>query len=284
MKKKLLITLGCSYTEGVGCYNESLFTSTTIQEQRAELHDEIFYNSQRPYFHEFGWPNKLGKKLKFDKVINLGKAGSSTSGQLKVFFDLYYNNKFEGYDTTIFWLLTEPSRFSFYSEGTVRNFQPAILSKRNSEDLDFTLKSGYVKFIDNLKVDPLLDQLFYIKSLESYCQLNNFNLLLLNTQNRSEVFMRYFYKSSNYISNKPVNIFSTITNEMISPICEHPNELGYEKFAIKMFELIKENHPHLINTISPNNFEWEWNGDGICYTKIPNDTEDDMVKNWDRYL
>ena len=283
MKKKLLITLGCSYTEGVGCYNESLFNSTTIHEMRIELRNEDFYNYLRPYFHENGWPNRLGKKLKYDKVINLGKAASSTSGQLKVFFDLYYNNKFEGYDTTIIWLLTDPSRFSFYTEGTVRNFQPAQINN-NIEYPGKSLKKGYVEYINNLKVDPLFDQLFYVKSMESYCESNDFNLLLLSTQNLYEILMKYFHKSTNYISQDPINIFSTITNEMTSPICYHPNEVGYEKFADKMFELIKENHPHLINTISPNNFEWEWNGDGICYTKIPNDIEHDMVKNWDKYL
>jgi len=283
MKKKLLITLGCSYTEGVGCWNESLFTTTSTRAKILETHDENFYNSQRPYFHEFGWPNRLGKKMGYDKVINLGKAASSTSGQLKVFFDLYYNNKFEEYETTIIWLLTDPSRFSFYSEGTIRNFQPSQFNK-NEESPTKSLNGGYIEFINNLKIDPLFDQLVYIKSMESYCKSNNFNLLLLSTQNLYEVLMKYFHKSHNYISQEPINIFSVLTEKMISPICGHPTEIGYERFAVKMFELIKENHPYLINKNPSENFKWEWNGDGICYLKISDNVSVDMVKNWDKYL
>ena len=83
MKKKLLITLGCSCTEGVGCYDLSINPEklTYLKLPPKEL------RLTRQRFHRLGWPNRVGRKINADKVLNLGVGGSSNSAHLKLFDD-----------------------------------------------------------------------------------------------------------------------------------------------------------------------------------------------------
>ena len=67
MKPKLLITLGCSLTEGVGCYNLDLLPKNPNQDYFLDL--KLEKHSKR--FLKYGWPNVLGNHLNYDLVINM---------------------------------------------------------------------------------------------------------------------------------------------------------------------------------------------------------------------
>ena len=94
MKPKLLITLGCSWTEGVGCYVPSVYynASTAVTFNDIEPLISKYHDKNKKNFHEFGWPNRLGKKLAFDKVINLGVGGSSNSTAVKIIYEFIEQN------------------------------------------------------------------------------------------------------------------------------------------------------------------------------------------------
>ena len=68
MKKKLLITLGCSFTEGVGCYDPELLKQYPVINEK--IKGDI-YNKSIGYFHANGWPPRLQQKLNYDRLINL---------------------------------------------------------------------------------------------------------------------------------------------------------------------------------------------------------------------
>jgi len=270
MKKKLLITLGCSYTEGVGCYDESLFKSKTLDGLKTEvLHPDIA-PLHRKSFHKKGWPNKLGKLMGYHKVINMGLASSSTAGQMKSFYELYYNDKFEDYETTIIWLLPDASRFAMYSSGVVRNMMPSYLSQSTTKNwLGYSLTKGYIEFINDSSVDPLLDQLFYVKTMEQYCQNNNFNLILTHVEYKADCLLKFYHKSPYYITSEPTRFLlgPDHPKKETSPICGHPNEFGYQVMAEKMYKLIEKNHSHILpkTPASEDEFEWEYGGYGLCF-------------------
>jgi hypothetical protein len=127
--------------------------SNTWHEKYLEI-----YNKNINNFREKGWPNKLGMMLGYDKVINLGLAGSSTSGQVKVFVEKYLDKDLSNYNVTVVWLLTEPSRFSFYREMGVCNILPA-----ENYNIDNKIGPAYLNFIKDINLDPMLEQIFYIK-------------------------------------------------------------------------------------------------------------------------
>jgi len=276
MKKKLLITLGCSYTEGVGCYDETLFTTSTVESRQKELSISEKYEMHRKSFHANGWPVQLASKMGYDRLINMGLAGSGTSGQLKRFYEShYYRESFDEYDTTIMWLLSEPSRFGMYSEGVVRDILPKYT--HNDDWFGATLQKGYVEFVKYMDNDPILDQIFYIKTLEHYCENMGFNLLLSHSNFELDGLLKYNYKSKYYITPYPTSIMET---GYINPICLHPTKEGYGMFVDNIYNSITKYHSYVLQEppLDENKLEWEWFGAGMCHI-APREDVKEKIRN-----
>lgn len=260
MKKKLLITLGCSFTEGVGCYDPDTIPTDMVDRMKHEKIEEV-YITNKDRFHEYSWPSQLQKKLKYDKLINLGFGGSSTSGNLKVWFEKYYDKDFsDEYDVLVIWMLPEPTRFSFYRKSSIMNINPAM-SKNIYNVYSYDLGIEYIKFLDDIDLDPIMEQIFYLKIFENHLTMKNYNFLfipLAHTQNR---YFEKLYNIKNMINLKE----SVLPNfskapELKSLICNHPNEKGYEEVAQKIFTWIEYNRPNVISNNQPDNFESLWDG------------------------
>jgi hypothetical protein len=227
-RKKLLITLGCSWTEGQGC--------------------------QIPY--QDNWPIQLGKKLGFDKVYNFGKRGGSHSGQVKLLYDYLSKHNLDNYHVLVIFLMTEPTRFSFYINHTIQNYMI-----KGYWDIE-PIEKGYLETIEDLEVDPTLEQVFYIRTLESLCLNNNFDLLVTTWADNYKIFFDIY-------QNPKINLFSTI-RKLVPPKdenwtyfapCSHPNELGYEWIANEMYNGIKEKHSKWYSDVSNPNIQYEWLGE-----------------------
>jgi hypothetical protein len=248
VKKKLLITMGCSFTEGVGCYDTSkmdelVFYALLPKEQ---------YKYQVNNFHELGWPNRLGKKLGYDKVINLGLGGSSISGQVKQFSEKYLDKDFSEYDVLLVWLLTDPSRISFYSNGEIKN----IVSNSNQP-----LYNEYVKILHDINLDTILEQIFYIKVMEQICENKGYSLLLTSMFSDNDIYSIY---DSKYFLNsfhpRPI-IFGNEKYWCNIPLGDkHLNEDGYEAFADELNKNIRTYHSHLTMEYPKDEIEWIWDG------------------------
>lgn len=256
-KPKLLITMGCSYTEGVGCWDlstipEGMTNSDVWHEKYLQVYQKNLKN-----FHEKGWPNKLCKKLGYDEVLNLGLAGSSTSGQMKSFIEKYEKNSFSEYDVLVVWLLTEPSRFSFYKNGSINNILPN--EKYNSDN---NIGPAYINFIDDVVLDPILEQIFYIKSFIDICENRGYGLIITYWEENSGNHLLNQFKSPYFLYNHPHNLLPPWPYEKPygSSLCLHPNENGYEFLADKIYQGIEKNHSHFIPEIKSESFEWNWGG------------------------
>lgn len=208
MKPKLLITLGCSYTSGIG--------------------------TSDPYHHM--WPRQLGIKLGFDKLINLGKAGASNSGCIKRFNKMVNNFPLNDYDILVIFLMTEPSRFSFFIDNEVMDYRV------NVEEL-------------NSLQDCILEQKFYVDILESMCKLHNMDLIL-TSWNYSYT---DFYKIH---KNKQIHLFKTPktlhpTKKDLQSECGHPNDEGQIWVTNEIIKGIKQNHSKWYSETPNENLDWE---------------------------
>lgn len=257
MKKRLLITLGCSFTEGMGCYDYSVFPKGKHLYSPNIPQNIIDY--QRNKFHELGWPNKLGKKLGFDEVLNLGLSGASASGNLKSFFQSYWQNEFLGYEVYILWWIPQPHRISFYTNGKIEDIIP-----NNTNDPDFNkLGNAYLNFVVDVLHDSTLEVSFYLKTMISYCSKMNFNFLWFIDD--SQVTGEYFrlLPKQNYLGKSVIDFFTPIyteENEMVNQYDLHPNEKGYEFIANELFNVMKKKHANWVNPNKPDKFEWDWKG------------------------
>ena len=240
---KVLVTLGCSMTEGQGCWgNINLYHPSN--KKLATL-----VGSYLPRFRELGWPNIVGKRLGFDKVINLGSGGSSTSGQVKMF----YERDFSNYETYVIWMLTQPSRFSFYNKGAITNYQPQILNDPFSVT--------YLREIKDIHNDSVLEQLFYVKALRSWCQYKKYKLVICYWSSDSKNTQGLDLSSTDWLYPTPKKVYVPDDPYYKSQVCMHPNEIGYEYIANEIVNGIQENHPQFVIGNAKNEIEWEWDGD-----------------------
>jgi len=260
MKPKLLITLGDSWTEGVGCYinpmpydtNYKVSFDTCMDIVKSDI-DKNLHN-----YHKSGWPNRVGEKLGFNKVINLGYGGCSNSFSVKLFYELLNNNSFENYDVLVIWMMTDPTRLSFYSHGLLENYHP-------DPDIDDAIGAGYLKEIKSLTTDPVLEQKFYLQSMENICKVKDI-YLITTSWNESFIYLHKYYKSNTYLFSKIFHInppHKELDKEgykLNYSFCTHPNERGYEWIANKIVEGIKQNHPKWYSETPNENIEWEWKG------------------------
>lgn len=247
MKKKLLITLGCSLTEGEGCYDYS------NMDEMVPFHllrpDLSKYQTAR--FHKYGWPNLLGKSLGFDKVLNLGLRGTSNQVHLNRFVGIItpqIKSLKENYDLYLVWFMTEPSRFSFSGP---RNFFNVNPTQQRSE-----IEKAYL--IDSVKhkFAPIKDQAFLMASSEII-----FNSLgvkfIFCSWNRSFPEVYRYFESPNYLSPHPDYIRISSDPALFSKVCTHPNEEGYKFISNQIEELIRKFHPSFIVGDPKKHIAWE---------------------------
>lgn len=258
MKDKVLITLGDSWTEGVGCYKNETpkLSSNFINNFTSSLRETMkFEEKYKSNFHKEGWPNRVGKKLGFDRVYNLGWGGASNSSCIKTFYNFLDEYDVSNSDVLVFWFMTEPLRYSFYNDGTLKDYVP------NTElDTSFTLE--YLKEIKDITRDPILEQIFYIKVLEKTCKLYNFDFVLSSWSRTLPTLMK-LYPSEKYLFEKPYPLrppYIKINDTELKyhSFCKHPNELGYEWISNKIVDGIKQNHPKWFSNISNDSLEWKW--------------------------
>jgi len=272
IKKKLLFTLGCSFTEGDGAYpEEPFFELLGIPldcSERMKWHGTSLQNRLRnenaPHFHKNGWPPRLVKKLGYDKLINVGKCASSTSYQVKLLFDKYWNFPFHHYETLMIIYCTDASRFSFYSGGAPMTFMAG------NPDRPYTLSGRYAKIIQDHNLDTILEQIHHLKCLEVFCKSKGITLKIMNYHEREDEIMKRIYRTDVYMESKKWDPLpfqhdafynDKMDNRYHSPICFHPNKKGYELMAENVYNKIKELYPHLIRTEGFNNKpEMTWDG------------------------
>lgn len=263
MKPKLLITLGCSYTEGVGCYDIDEVKNLYSKGINPRL-NRNFYEDSRARFHEYGWPVNLQKHLKYNKLINLGLAGTSNSHHLKRFIEEFSDiNLSLEYDVLVIWFMTFPARISFYSDGMSKS----VVSHPhpNEEVKTKILREGYFSFITDEVFDPVLEQLFYLKTLKTICDGFGYNFLYVNADYVTNLLLEQLYPTPYNLNTSLKELgCNTFLEHISNPLhhsvlrCHHPNELGYKIIAEKMFAIIQMKHPHLINNITPATYYSEY--------------------------
>lgn len=282
IKRKLLFTLGCSFTEGDGAYpDEPFFEPEGIPldgSRRIEIHgtplQQKYRNTYTDDFHKNSWPAGLVKKLGYDKLINVGKCASSTSYQVKLLFDKYWKFPFKDYETLMIIYVTDSARYSFYSGGAPQTFMAG------SPERPWSLSGRYARIIQNNDMDPMLEQIHHIKTLEGFCKSRDITLKVMNYHTREDYIMKKYYLTDIYMDSKvwdPLPFshqqesYDDWDNRFHSPICFHPNREGYRLMTECVYDKIKELHPHLLRTEGFNKYpELVWDGDFENFPNIEN--------------
>jgi len=234
VNKKLLITIGDSFTEGVGCYEPALLEKYLKNEITM---DEMYIKSQ-PRYKEYAWPTHVAKNLNYD-LVNLATGGMANSAMAKVFINDKFDNLLEKYQNVIVMLiLSDPGRISFYKYGQISSIIP---NTDVPEDLE--LYKNYLKFINLPEVDFVMETAFYVKAMESFCKANKYNFIygsfIWNIEEMSAFYNtnhnihKYLYEEA------PENLFQLLekNNKMLS-VCGHLNEIGHKFIGDKITKVL----------------------------------------------
>jgi hypothetical protein len=219
--KNLLITVGDSYTEGVGCYDPSALELYLTE----QISSSKLYENSTERFKKFAWPTYVAKNINYD-LINIGQGGYSNSAIAKSLIKENFKNLKNKYDNVIvISLFSCPSRISFYRDGGIYS----LFSKSSGDDEE-KLYNSYVNFIKS-STDSILETAFYIRCIESFCKSNGYHLFYGTSFTSIHEIAPYYntkYNLHNYFAPDISRISDFIKDspEMKS-VCNHPNEKGH---------------------------------------------------------
>lgn len=258
MKKKMLITLGCSYTEGVGCYEPHLLNDSGNIKQGVST--STAYKLSLSRFHNQGWPAKLQKLIKYDHLINLGAGSASNLYTVKRLIEFlpYWNipHITENYDVLVIWMMTHFGRYSMYRNGRLYNIGPSSISP----DIDFL--NSYLSL--SSEKDLLLENLFALRTVQYICELNKFTFMYINADTQEgKLIDTYDTKISlnqHFLQQHPGVLGILHLDKKYQSFCHHPTELGYSIVAQRIFDTINVIHPELVNVTTPEKFTMEYKG------------------------
>jgi hypothetical protein len=240
MNRRLLITLGDSWTLGSGVYTEE--THQKYKQNNRVYHP--FSDEDRKLFDKYNWGRVLSNKINADN-INLAIGGGANSGTAKHFLNGPYENLLQKYDDVIvIFLITEPTRFSFYDNGCTKNF-----IAKYSDNIPFV--EEYIKnVLSDVKRDGALETAFYLKAVESFCAANNYHFFYGSAFVDLRAIDPYFYRHDKVVHNysgfngASVCFDSLLTPDMLAP-CDHPNKLGNEFIADNLENFLKNKLPEM---------------------------------------
>jgi hypothetical protein len=253
MNKNLMITLGDSFVEGVGCYIPELVEKY----KNKEVSMEQMYRDSLHRFNKYAWPTYVTKSIGYD-LINLGQGGFSNSAIAKSFVKKEFSNLGEKYDNVIVILiLSDPGRISFYRDGIIRSVAPG-----SSEEKDIKLYEAYLDFINlensginkNLPgvyspTDCILETAFYINCIDNFCKLNGYYLFYGASFTNIHEITQYYntkYNIHNYIKNKYFSIHDMLHDDDMKSVCGHPNEKGHVYIGNLITDALVNNFSNII--------------------------------------
>lgn len=223
----LLISMGDSWTYGVGCYADSALE----QLARKEIKIDELYPLSLDSFAEGCWPKQLTNKLGWD-LINLSTGGSSNSGQAKILFDSIPDDLYKKYDNVfVIWLLSDPYRLSFYANNQVESYS------NNTKIYKMAIKTS--KRTDK---DAELETNFYVKCVEKFCKSNAYKFLFGNGWRDAYILESLNNHKSNMHKSLKYKSFKNYVPKNMYSFCGHPNIHGYTFIMDEIYNLITNNY------------------------------------------
>lgn len=246
----LLVTLGDSYTEGVGCYDPSLIKEINS----GKIDESQIYSLSRERFLQYAWPVHTARILNFD-LLNLAKGGMSNASMAKTFLTGEYTNLRKKYDRVlVIVLLSYNNRLGFFRGGKPYSIIPMSEDKEDAE-----LYKAYLKFLlsdnstqENMKFyhdgktkylyrhdDGLYETAFSIRAIESFCKANNYTFFYGSFVEDIYPLKDLYYSNGNlhsFLHHKaPRSIIELIGQDRsMFSFCSHLNEAGYERVGSEL--------------------------------------------------
>ena len=240
----LLITIGDSFTSGVGCYDPDLL----IDYENGIIDNSEIYKLSEERFPHHAWPVHTAKILNFE-LLNLAKGGMSNISMAKNFLSNKYSDLRRKYDKVlVIVLLSYNNRLGFFRDGKPTSIIPSTDNKEESK-----LFEAYLKFIlagnsnpKNIEYykddkvsylyrhdDGLYETAFSIRAIESFCKANSYDFYYGSFMEDIAPLKSFYYSDNNlhsFLKHKASRSIIELVEEDTSmfSFCSHLNESGYK--------------------------------------------------------
>lgn len=249
--KRLLITLGDSWTSGYG-----LIDPETERERKTGIitdQEAINRGSNSGYDKEHAWPSLLSKRLGTE-VLNLAMGGGSNPGAAKWLYEKELNLD-EYSEVALVILTTTVYRLTFYRNKYLENLNVNDIYDHNgkhpakdSVSGEFSgLITSYINFVsDDIETDFALETAYALKTIKAYCDSKDIMFYYGSiVPEGCEVYDEYFR-----IEERCLSLFDGEYNtefrdqidnnrEKYMSYCGHPNISGHEKISDLVYHALK---------------------------------------------
>ena len=227
--RTLLISLGCSWTEGMGIYTEG----------QVKYWDGPLRKDNWPLglIAEYSWPSQVARAKNW-QVQNLGLSGGSNSGAAKRL--IMGNIDTANYDCVkVIWLLSGSNRFSFYKYSEIKDFN--LGSKSTHPEI----LRAYVAEVSTDQGERLETE-FYLKTVYHYCKSRGWEFnywtcweqywcshVIEGVPREHNLAPKLNYRTAKTV----VRLADELKGNMFAP-CNHPNQKGYAEIADQIISVV----------------------------------------------
>lgn len=233
--ENLLITIGDSWTEGVGCYSDDLLFR--YQNRKITLDQLTHAGKTAGTFNVGSWAYQLSQDLGYD-LINLGLGGTANSWAAKTLINESDNDYLSKYtNVLVVWLLSEPSRFSFYCQNSLASWMPAYPSVHG--DTQRFLRA-YFDEVKSSFEDDVKETKFYVKAVDSFCKARGYKFAYGSAFTIYPGFENVSTNLHKHTSYKCFNdLLTNIDRRALFSPDQHPNELGYQYIGTEIAKVLR---------------------------------------------
>lgn len=247
MKNNLLITLGDSWTYGVGSYPDWHPHDHTYTVKNKEEQDIL-----AEYCKKNNWGTLLSDRIGAN-LVEIASPGESNQKIVEKFFNFNINKyEIEKYKKRILiFLLTSPYRFSLPINATDSFvYSPSILGpstpERNRSMIlnrnIFGESEFYTYMIENHYSSDYLAWkhcIFHLNMIEFFCKHNDIDLYFATAfYDHGELINQIEDYSGKSLMPTNKRSYAEILNKDEFSFCKHPNERGYVKIANTMYDIL----------------------------------------------
>ena len=242
-----LITLGCSFSEGVGCYDIDLF------HKYGPINTDEFQKRNNPNFLEGSIGRHIQRTCGFKKYYNYAHGASSNKTQFLKFF----NNIPVGDDVTVLWQITFYTRkgnifknrfkdWSIATDSWVKEYYNQIIQMYDDSSFGGITTRPYGTF-STIDKDDRLEVAMYIKIMNEFCKSKGWKFLTWFWESNEFQIVRELYPDIEDCI-IPFNRSQMNDNHTSSHITGdgHPNENGYKLIASDLLQSIKTHNKNFI--------------------------------------
>jgi len=233
----LLITLGDSWTQGVGCYEPELKQKMLNDELTRQ---ELFLASFNR-FAEHSWPVHTARHLNAE-VKNLAMGGDANSASVKRLLMGKHDQYINYQNVVVVFLMTDPARFSFYNSvdapGLIQSFMPGSPHPGHEQFL-----GHFLEHCLHHPDDEILEMVFYLKVVEHFCKAQGYHFYYGSAFYKDMKKFHGVYPKSRALIHPDHSCIAEMVeldSILMSDICHHPNEHGYQKIGDYIGEYIRQ--------------------------------------------